>query len=70
MSTALTFVLALLLTPCCEVFAALPDVGTPANMDTHHTHHDGDAPPAGEHCASWLDQTFIPVGDVALTTSL
>jgi hypothetical protein len=73
MSTALTFALVLLLTPCCEVFAALPDVGTPANTDTLHTHHDddddGDAPPLDEHCAPWLDQAFIPVGDAALPSS-
>src|SRR4030066_1941421 len=64
-STALAVALVLLLTPCCEVFAALSDAGTPANTDTLHTHHnDGDTP--GEHCAPWLEQAFIPVGDVTL----
>lgn len=72
-STALTFTLVLLLTPCCEVVAALPDIGTPANTDTHdphHTHHDdGGAPSSDEHCAPWLSQTFVPAGDAALLTS-
>lgn len=68
-STALAVTLVLLLTPCCEVFATLPATGVPANTDALHTHHDdGDAPPSGEHCASWLDQTFMPVGDAALTS--
>ena len=69
-STALAIAFVLLLTPCCEVFAALPAAGVPANTDALHTHHDdGDTPPSGEHCAPWLDQTFIPVGDAALPTS-
>lgn len=71
LSTALAVALFLLLTPCCEVFAALPAAGTPADTDALHTHHDdGNAPPPGEHCAPWLDQTFIPpVGDAALPSS-
>jgi len=76
-STALAVTLVLLLTPCCEVFAALPAAGVPGNTDTHHTHHDnGDShhddigPPAsGGHCATWLDQAFIPVGEAALLSS-
>jgi len=61
-STALAVALVLLLTPCCEVFAALATAGVPAHAGTLHAHHDdGDTPPAGEHCAPWLDQAFIPV---------
>jgi hypothetical protein len=67
MSTALAVALILLLTPCCEVFAALATAAVPAHTGTLHTHHDdGDTPPAGEHCAPWLDQAFIPVGTAAL----
>lgn len=69
MSTAVAVALVLLLTPCCEVFAALADASTPANMDAIHAHDDGEAPPSGEHCAPWLDQAFIPVGDSALPSS-
>jgi hypothetical protein len=66
-STVLAVTLVLILTPCCEVLAALPTAGAPTNADASHTHHDdGDAPPTGEHCAPWLSQTFIPVGDAAL----
>ena len=66
-STALAVALVLLLTPCCEVFAAPPAAGVPANTDALRTHHDdGDTPPSGEHCAPWLEQAFIPVGDAAL----
>jgi hypothetical protein len=69
-STALTVALVLLLAPCCEVFAALSDASTPANTNTLHTHHnDGDALHPGEHCAPWLEQAFIPVGDVTLPSS-
>jgi hypothetical protein len=69
-SAVLAVALALLLTPCCEIFAALPDAGTPVNTDALHAHHDdGGAPPPGEHCAPWLDQTFLPVGDAALPSS-
>jgi hypothetical protein len=67
---ALAVALVLLLTPCCEVFAALSDAGVPAHMDALHAHHDdGDAPPSGEHCAPWLEQTFMPVGDAAMLSS-
>ena len=67
-STALAVALVLLLTPCCEVFAALSDAGTPANTDTLHSHHNnGDTP--GERCAPWLEQAFIPVSDAALLSS-
>ena len=69
-STALAIALILLLTPCCEVFAALLDAGTPAHTGTLHTHYnDGDAPPPGERCAPWLEQVFIPVSDAALPSS-
>jgi hypothetical protein len=69
-STVLVLALVLLLTPCCEIFATLPAAGAPTNTDASHTHHnDGDAPPSGERCAPWLDQTFIPVGDAALPSS-
>lgn len=69
-STALAVALVLLLTPCCEVFAALPAAGVPAHTDAFHAHHgDGDAPPSGEHCASWLDQAFIPLGDAVMPSS-
>ena len=70
MSTALAVTLILLLTPCCEVFAALAAAGTPTNTDASHAHHDAaDAPPSGEHCAPWLEQVFIPVSDAALPSS-
>ncbi len=68
----LTVALVLLLTPCCEVFAALAVADVPANTDASHAHHhdDSDAPPSGEHCAPWLDQAFIvPGGDAVLPTS-
>ncbi len=69
-STALAVALVLLLTPCCEVFAALATAGAPAHTGTLHTHHDdGDTPPAGEHCAPWLDQAFIPIAAAALPAS-
>jgi len=69
-STALTVALILLLTPCCEVFAALAAAGTPANTDASHAHHDdADAPPSGEHCAPWLEQVFIPVSDATSPSS-
>ena len=70
-STALAVALVLLLTPCCEVFAALAVADVPANTDASHAHHhdDGDAPPSGEHCASWLEQAFLPVGDAVLPSS-
>jgi len=69
-STALAVALVLLLTPCCEVSAALHQADAPVNNDALHAHHDdGDAPPSGEHCAPWLDQAFIPVGDSALPSS-
>lgn len=64
-SAALAVTLVLLLTPCCEVFAALPDAGIPAN--TLHGHHDdGDAPLSGEQCTPWLDLAFMSVGDAVL----
>lgn len=65
-SAALVFTLALLLTPCCEVFAALPDTSTPAHSEAHDHHDNGNAPPTGEHCAPWLEQAFMPMGDAAL----
>lgn len=71
-STVLAVALVLLLTPCCEVFAA-PAVGdAPANTDVSHAHHHDDdpAPPSGEHCAPWLEQAFIvPGGDAVLPSS-
>lgn len=70
MSTVLAVALVLLLTPCCEVLAALPATGVPAHTDALHTHHDdSDVPPSGEHCAPWLEQAFMPVGDATLPSS-
>ena len=69
-STALMVALVLLLTPCCEVFAAPQAAGAPENTDMHPAHHDdGDAPLSGEHCAPWFDQAFIPVNETALPAS-
>lgn len=69
-STALLVGLVLLLTPCCEVFAALPNAGTSASADAHHNYHDdGNTRPAGGHCASWLNQIFVPASDAALPAS-
>lgn len=68
----LAVTLALLLTPCCEVFAALAAADAPANADASHAHHhdDGHAPPSGEHCAPWLEQAFIvPGGDAVWPSS-
>lgn len=70
MNTVLAVALVLLLTPCCEVSAALPNAGVLANTDALHTHHDdGDTTPSGEHCAPWLEQAFMPVGDAVLPAS-
>lgn len=71
-STVLAVALVLLLTPCCEVFAALAVADVPAKTDASHAHHhdDSDAPPSGEHCAPWLEQAFIvPGGDAVLPSS-
>ena len=69
-SAALLVTLVLLLTPCCEVFAAIPISGVLANPDTQHTHHaDSDVPASGEHCAPWLSQTLVPTGDAVLPAS-
>lgn len=71
MSTALAVALVLLLTPCCEVFAALAIADAPAKTDVSHAHHhdDSDAPPSGEHCAPWLEQAFIVSGSDAVLPS-
>lgn len=71
-STVLAVTLVLLLTPCCEVFAALAVADVPVNTDVcPANHHDGgQAPPLGEHCAPWLEQAFIvPGGDAVLPSS-
>lgn len=70
MSAVLAVTLVLLLTPCCEIFAAAPAAGIPANTDAFQTGHDDcDAPPSGEHCAPCFDQAFFPVADATLSAS-
>lgn len=72
-STALAVVLVLVLplAPCCEVFAALVVADMPKkNTDTSPVHHnDGHVSPSGEHCAPWLEQTFIVPGSDAVLPS-
>lgn len=70
-STVLAVTLVLLLTPCCEVFAALAVASVPANTDVCPANHhdDGHAPPSGEHCAPWLEQAFIVPGSDAVLSS-
>jgi hypothetical protein len=66
-SAALVVALALLLTPCCELFAALHQSVAPASAAATHTPHDDDHQlPAGEHCAPWLEQVYMPASTVAL----
>lgn len=64
-AACLVVTLALLLTPCCEIFAALQDAGSsPAGTvphADHADHDDGHAPQSSDHCAPWLDQVFAPV---------
>lgn len=66
-SAALVVALVLLLTPCCELFAALHQSGAPANAAAAHIPHgDEHQLPAGEHCAPWLEQTYMPASTLAL----
>jgi hypothetical protein len=70
MSAALAAMLVLLHAPCCDVFAAPPAVGVPADTAVTQTRHDDcGAPVSGERCAPWLDQVFVPADDAVLSVS-
>ena len=66
-SAALVVALVLLLTPRCELFAALHQSGAPANAAAAHILHDDEHQlPAGEHCAPWLEQVYMPASTMVL----
>jgi len=66
-ATGLAVALVLMLTPCCEIFAALHAGGTAAGeAHSHSTSGDQHSPlPSGENCAPWFEQAFVPANDAA-----
>lgn len=67
-ATGLAVALVLMLTPCCEIFAALHAGGTAAGeAHSHSTSGDQHSPlPSGENCAPWFEQAFVPASDAVL----
>lgn len=66
-AACLMLTLTLLLTPCCDIFAALQAASPSPTETSSHVDHDHDhAPISSEHCAPWLDQAFVPTGVTTL----
>ncbi len=66
----LAVALVLMLTPCCEIFAALHDGGRAAGETHSHSSSGDQHSPPGENCAPWFEQAFVPANDAVLLSTL